>query len=206
MNDILVTIVIPVWNQETLVLRALDSIPSRDDIEVIVIDDGSTDGTWQNLLHYRDTTDLTNLVLLYNKENLGVAYTVNKGYDNARGKYIVNLGSDDYFYTDTFTKCLDILKDNDYDLVYFNLKTNNGEIMRLSANNREILCGSVKFMRREFLGDSRCPIGKQVAEDYALMQQLIAKNPTEYYTDEVIKHYNFPREGSLINLANRGIL
>ena len=48
--DKLLTIIIPVYNQETLVIRALESVPKRDDIEVIVIDDGSTDNTWNNLL------------------------------------------------------------------------------------------------------------------------------------------------------------
>jgi glycosyltransferase involved in cell wall biosynthesis len=40
-----VSVIIPVYNQEVLVLKALDSIPTRDDIEIIVIDDGSTDDT-----------------------------------------------------------------------------------------------------------------------------------------------------------------
>lgn len=201
-NNILVTVVVPVWNQENLVLRALDSIPTLDTIEVIVIDDGSTDNTWQNLLNYRESTGLNNLVLLYNRENKGVAYTVNKGYDNARGKYIVNLGSDDYFYTETFIECLPILSSENYDLVYFNLKTNAGDIWKLTPETKNIYCGSVKFMRNEFLADSRCPVGVQIGEDWNLMQQLMAKNPTEYYTDLTVKHYNFPREGSLCYIAN----
>ena len=45
-----VSIIIPVYNQEELVIMALDSIPKqREDIEVIVIDDGSTDDTLKNL-------------------------------------------------------------------------------------------------------------------------------------------------------------
>ena len=41
----LVSIIMPVWNQEELVIRALDSIPDRDDLEVLCINDGSTDKT-----------------------------------------------------------------------------------------------------------------------------------------------------------------
>ena len=45
-----ISIIIPVYNQEELVIRALDSIPKqRDDIEVMVIDDGSTDDRLKNL-------------------------------------------------------------------------------------------------------------------------------------------------------------
>ena len=45
MSDIKVTVIVPVYNQESLIKRALESIPKRDDIEVIAIDDGSIDDT-----------------------------------------------------------------------------------------------------------------------------------------------------------------
>ena len=150
MNDIKCTVIIPVYNQEKLIIKAIESIPRRSDIEIIVIDDGSTDRTWDNLL--------------YNEENMGVAYTVNKGYDNANGEYVVLLGSDDYFYTDKFEQALKELDGTD--LIYFNLQVNNGEIWTLTPENKSILCGSVKFMRKEFIGDTRCNIEKRVAEDY----------------------------------------
>ena len=47
------SILTPVWNQEELVIKGLDSIPRRDDIEVIVRDDGSTDNTLANLKKYK---------------------------------------------------------------------------------------------------------------------------------------------------------
>ena len=164
MNDIKCTVIIPVYNQEKLIIKAIESIPRRSDIEIIVIDDGSTDRTWDNLLKYLKNDDRFNFVLLYNEENMGVAYTVNKGYDNANGEYVVLLGSDDYFYTDKFEQALKELDGTD--LIYFNLQVNNGEIWTLTPENKSILCGSVKFMRKEFIGDTRCNIEKRVAEDY----------------------------------------
>ena len=50
------SILTPVWNQETLVIRTLGSIPRRDDIEVIVRDDGSSDNTLANLREYAGIT------------------------------------------------------------------------------------------------------------------------------------------------------
>ena len=44
-----VSVIIPVYNQEELIIRCLDSIPKRDDIEIIVINDGSTDKTLHTL-------------------------------------------------------------------------------------------------------------------------------------------------------------
>ena len=197
------SIIIPVYNQEKLITRALDSIPRRKDIEIIVIDDGSTDKTFKNVLKYREEhTELINFMCLYNKKNEGVASAVNKGYDNASGEYIVLLGSDDYFYTEELDKQIDELDGKD--LIYFNLKINDGTIWKVTPQTKEKLCGSVKFMKREFIGDTRCPLDKKAGEDYIFYQELLKKSPTERFTDKVVKHYNFPRKNSLTNLASKG--
>ena len=49
-----VSVLIPVWNQEELVIKALDHLPRRDDMEIIVRDDGSTDNTLANLKQYKE--------------------------------------------------------------------------------------------------------------------------------------------------------
>lgn len=183
-----VTVIIPVYNQEDLVIRALDSIPKRDDIEIIVIDDKSTDDTWLRLISY--AKENPEVVLLYNEKNKGVGYTVNKGYDNAKGDYIVLLGSDDYFYKDELEKILNELDGTD--LIYFNLKSNDDFIWDLNEENKYIYCGSTKFIRREFLGDTRNP-EIRVKEDKYFYEELLKKNPTEKFTHKIIKHYNYPR-------------
>ena len=201
-NNIKVTVIIPVFNQEELVIKAIDSVPKRDDIEIIVIDDGSIDNTWKNLIKYRkEHPKLFNLILLYNEENKGVGYTVNKGYDNANGEYVVLLGSDDYFYTDKFEE---IIKELDgTDLVYFNLELNDGYIWHLDEKMKTEYCGSTKFIRREFLGKTRNP-ELRAREDWYFYNDLLKKKPTEKFTDKLIKHYNFPREGSLTWIACNG--
>lgn len=205
MNEIKISVIIPVYNQQDLVIKAIDSIPKRNDIEIIVIDDGSLDNTWNNLLEYRDKhPEMLHLILLYNEENHGVAYTVNYGYLVAKGEYVVLLGSDDYFYTDKFEE---IIKELDgTDLVYFNLQVNNGEVWQLTPENKTGLCGSVKFMRREFIGDTRCNEKQKQGEDYYFYRKLLLKKPTEKFTGITLKHYNYPRANSLTDLAKRGLL
>ena len=198
-----VSVIIPVYNQEDLVIRAIESIPKRDDIEVIVIDDGSTDNTWERLKEYSQK-EKTNYLLVKNSENKGVAYTVNRGYDLATGRYVVLLGSDDYFYTDKFEECMEKL--NGTDLVYFDMQVNNGDIWDINEKSKMVLVGSVKFMRRKFIGDTRCPEEKQSGEDKPFYHQLLEKNPTEKFTHIVVKHYNHPREGSLTDLVRKGII
>ena len=194
------TVIIPVYNQEKLVIKALDSIPTRDDIEIIVIDDKSTDKTYANVLRYLFHNKDKNILLLQNEENKGVGYTVNKGYDNAKGEYIVLLGSDDYF-TENFEKALNELDGTD--MIYFNLIDNTGAIWKITPQNKNSYVGSVKFMRREFIGDTRCP-EKRALEDVSFHEQLMKKKPTEKYLDKIIKHYNFPRENSLTDQVLKG--
>lgn len=186
-----ISVIIPVYNQEVLVLKALDSIPKNDDIEIIVINDCSTDSTLNVLYEYQQNRDI---IILNNETNRGVGYTVNRGYDIAQGEYIVLLGSDDYFITEEFNKIYPYL--NGTDLVYFNLRINDLTVWRVNKVSSRGYVGSVKFMRREFIGNTRCP-DKRQAEDFDFFQELLKKNPTEFFTDLTIKHYNFPREGSL---------
>lgn len=203
-NKILISVIIPVFNQEELVTKAVDSVPKRDDIEIIVIDDGSTDNSWNNLLEYRNRhPEMLNLILLYNEENKGVAYTVNRGYDVARGEYVVLLGSDDYFYTNAFEQ---IIKELDgTDLVYFDMQINNGDVWNINNESKHVLCGSVKFMRRAFIGDTRCE-NKISGEDVGFYKKLLNKKPTEKFTHITVKHYNHPRENSLTDLVRKGVI
>ena len=196
-----VSILIPVYNQEELIIRALDSIPNSDDIEIIVCDDGSEDGTFEAVTSYMTYHEEKNIVLLYNEENKGVAYAVNRLYDVATGEYVVLLGSDDYFYTEELEKAIEELDGTD--IVYFNLKVNNGYVFELNESTKQQYCGSTKFIRREFLGDIRNP-EIRAREDYYFYQELLKKKPSEKFTDLTIKHYNFPRQGSLTDLAIKG--
>lgn len=187
----------PVYNCEDLVERALDSIPKSQDIQVIVVNDGSTDKSWSKILGW-----YSNNYGKFNKEselhnwtdNRGVAAAVNLGYDRAVGEYVVLLSSDDYF-VDDFTNFWPLL-DGENDLVYFDLQVNDNSIWRVNKDTKKYYVGSVKFVRREFLGDSRNP-DKKWHEDADLTHELMTKNPKEVFTGIVAKHYNFPREGSL---------
>lgn len=196
-----ISVVIPVYNQESLIERSIRSIPRRDDIEIIVIDDGSTDDTLNKLLTISIELNDPNFIVLHNRQNMGVGYTVNRGLDIADGEYIVLLGSDDYFYTDEFLKAMEQLDGTD--LVYFDLKVNDGSIFKLTEESKRNLCGSTKFMRKEFVGDTRNPDIRQ-GEDWYFYDELLKKNPTERFTNLIVKHYNYPRKGSLTYIAVHG--
>ena len=202
MNTPKLSLIMPVYNQEKLVVRALDSIPLAKDTQVIIIDDGSTDDSWKKVIEWYDKnfTKIHGNSVICHTENRGVARAMNLGFNIAKGEYIISLSSDDYYTTDfePFRKYLD----GKNDLVYFNLEVNDGSIWHINAENKNIFVGAVKFIRREFLGDTRVPDLKW-SEDYPFSQALYAKKPREVFTDVVLKHYNYPREGSLIWQAQR---
>lgn len=190
-----VSVIIPVYNQEDLIKRCIESIPKG--VEIIVVDDCSTDNTREVVKQYK------NVKLICNEENKGVGYTYNRGLDNATGDYIVRIDSDDYFYTGQFNHMLEELDGTD--MIYYNLEDNNGRILEVTPRNRHARCGAVKFIRRAFIGNTRCP-EIRTAEDKAFNDQLLDKMPTEKFTGRIVYHYNYPRENSLTDLTKRGLL
>ena len=186
------SIIIPVYNQEELLKRCVDSIPLTDDIEVIIIDDCSTDGTWNVI---EELCKSPNITAYRHLTNRGVADARNLGLDAAQGEYIMMLDSDDYLITDNFGKMYQYLTGTD--MIYYNLQINNGTEWHLTPLNRRGYCGAVKLIRRAFIGNTRYPEGMRSGEDWCFNEELLKKNPTEIYTDILIVHYNFPRKGSL---------
>lgn len=197
----LLTVIVPVYNQADLICRALDSIPRRGDLEVIVIDDGSTDNTYDVVKNY--VSDL-NLRIIRLPENKGLGNAKNVGYDNAKGDYINQLDSDDYFYTKRYEQAMAELDGTD--MVYIDLQIDSGVIWRVREDTKHLWCGgTVRFIRREFLGCSRCPTIR-AGEDWFLNEELQKKPHTDKFTGIVAYHYTFPREGSLCDLRNKGKL
>lgn len=193
-----VTVVIPAYNAADTIAAAIESVPIRDDVEIVVIDDGSADDTRKIL------SGITRKKYFFESfaKNFGVAAAVNWGIESAHGEYVVLLGADDDFYPEEFEKAMEQLDGTD--LVYFDLRINSGEIWHVDDKTKQNICGSVKFMRREFIGNTRNDETKRAGEDYDFYQKLLAKNPTEKFTGLVVKHYNFPREGSLFDRLKKG--
>ncbi len=90
-----VSVVMSVFNGAMHLPEALDSIIAQTyaDFEFVIIDDGSTDNTWNILLNYASRDN--RLVLIRNDRNIGLTRSLNKGLFAARGKYIARQDDDD---------------------------------------------------------------------------------------------------------------
>lgn len=205
MEDILLTIIIPVYNQEELIVKALDSIPKRKDIEIIVIDDHSTDYSWQNIIGWKHSngSSFGNITIDRNKENRGVGYTTNRGYELASGKWITGIDNDDYLLTDKYNTFIDNLsRYEDYDMVYLNNEINNGDIW-VGTERSAIWSYAIK---KSFLKDLRMPDDKKVLADWVLYKEILKLDPKMISSNITCYHYNYPREGSVVWNFSRGLL
>jgi glycosyltransferase involved in cell wall biosynthesis len=91
----IISIIIPVFNQEKFIGRCLRSVLSqkidRKNYEIIVINDGSKDNTLKILKAFGDE-----IIILHNKTNKGLPFSINKGIKKSQGEFIVRVDSDDY--------------------------------------------------------------------------------------------------------------
>ena len=185
------SIIIPVYNQEELVRKAIESIPRRNDIEIIAIDDSSTDNSYNVIKEYEYVRSFKN------DKNIGAGATRNKGIELATGEYVMFLDSDDYLYPmiNEFMKLL-----HDKDIIYYGLIENDGTRIMPTPQNNSIVCGTVKAIKKSFIGDSRYAEAN-FAEDWYFNKSLLDKKPTMEFSNIYLLHYNHPREGSLFDIA-----
>lgn len=203
------SILIPVWNQEELVIKALDCLPRRDDIEVLVRDDGSTDNTLANLKKYKEEHPELKLTVTANKGNKGVAYTKNRLLKVAKGEFIHIHDSDDYVITPLYDRMITEWLYNcaDADIITMDLEINGGTRFAVNRETYRGYCAqTARFIRREFAKGITFPEEIRAADDWYYAQDLLARNPNQIFTGIMAYHYNYPREGSLSDLKVRGLI
>lgn len=93
-----ISVIMPAYNAEKYIGLAIESIIDQTftDWELIIVDDGSMDGTWQIINNYAQNDP--RIIPLKNEVNLKLAKSLNKGIEVARGKYIARMDADDWSY------------------------------------------------------------------------------------------------------------
>ena len=120
------SVIVPVYNTEKYIKKCLDSLVNLRDTEIVVINDGSTDGSEQIINEY--ASKYGNIVY-YKKENTGIADTRNFGIEHANGDYILFVDSDDYIDASMVDLLIPYIKEH-IDVIKFKLQRvdENGNI------------------------------------------------------------------------------
>jgi glycosyltransferase involved in cell wall biosynthesis len=114
----ILSIIVPAYNMEDYLERCLNSVLYHkwdEDLEVIVVNDGSKDRTLQIAITYKDK--FPEIVTIIDKENGNYGSTINAALPVAKGKYVKILDADDWFDTKEFERFMEQLKNVDCDLV-----------------------------------------------------------------------------------------
>lgn len=118
MKSLKVSVIIPVYNTEEYVAEALKCITNQSltNIEIIVIDDGSTDSSYRIIKEMADQDDR---IKIYSQANKGQSAARNLGISIAQGEYIYFMDSDDLLENNTFLECYKKCQKEELDIVFF---------------------------------------------------------------------------------------
>lgn len=150
------SIIIPHKNSIETLKRCLHSIPSRDDIQVIVIDDNSDLSTTD----FKFTVN-PNVELVFTKEGKGAGYARNQGLIRARGKWILFADADDFFEKN-FDKILDENFNSKAEIVYYKTKSVISETLQAAPNR----VNYQKMRNINKLRYSHVPWGKMIRSEF----------------------------------------
>lgn len=181
----LVSIVLPVYNGEKYLKESLDSVLTQtyQNWELVIINDGSTDGTENLILNYKDQR----IKYFPNDGNKGIIYSLNRGLRESKGEYIARLDADDIALPFRIEKQVVFMSENpDYTLcgTYFQTIDSKGKFLKnvaFPSNNRDAqsylllhncFCHSAIMMRSLIAKDLQYDEKFQICEDYDLWYRI----------------------------------
>lgn len=178
-----VSIIVPVYNTEKYVLRCLKSISEStfNEFEVLVVDDGSTDSSPSICDEF---AQMDSRFMVFHSENMGVSHARNLGLDNAKGKYIVFIDSDDEIGKDRI-KCL--VEAEPCDMIF-------GRYTNVVGEDRSILCygdiGDISIDQyREILNNNKF-LRPAVVWNGCYLRQIIEENHLRFELNKIIGEDN----------------
>lgn len=216
----LISVCVAVYNSEDFLPRSIESVLNQtyERLEIILVDDGSTDSSGDICDEYRARDDRIKVI---HKKNGGLYTTRNTGIEQAGGEYICFLDGDDYIDPDMYESMIDALISSGADLcsVRYRCIYEDGQIKDGSRdkaflfNGTEMLeqylkedeailiqnCAWNKLYRRELIGDLRFPA--RWYEDMLYTPRLLSKIKKGIYLDHAYHNYICDRSSSIMNMG-----
>ena len=168
MNKLNYSIIIPHKNSPGLLQRCINSIPRRDDVQIIIVDDNS-DSCKVDFQRFPGINEKCIEVYL-TKEGRGAGYARNVGLKHAKGKWLLFADADDYYNSD-FLKILDNNLSEEIDILYFNVFSNDNK-----KYNRAISINSIYELYSE-----KCDINIIKYKIWAPWNKVVSINHVKKY-------------------------
>lgn len=219
-----ISFIIAAYNIEDYIERCLDSIliDNKDDFEVLVVNDGSTDNTLNIINKY---VEKDKRVRVITQENKGALEARKTGFINAKGEYVLFIDGDDWIDSKLKDECYECAKNSDVDILLFNayLAYEDGRnIVHEKAKAKElegisfselILKDRInhnvwnKLIKREFIPvDSFMQLPSlTMGDDFLMTGILAAKDPKIKIIDEVYYYY-YVRNNSVTKASSKKML
>ena len=216
----MVSIIVPVYNIKEYLLRCVESLVGQSfgDLEILLVNDGSTDGSGE-LCDQLAQTD--SRIRVIHKKNGGLSDARNAGLDAAEGEWILFVDGDDYLVHDAVERLLELTSE-DVDFVqffYHETADTNWQPPRDQQANPQIVTDPVQMWRWRYqkggVGASSCTkLWNQrifrgvrfrkgiIHEDEELLNQVLPKCRKVVYTDLTLYGYVM-RSGSIVNSGFR---
>lgn len=226
MNNIRISVIVPVYNGEKYIKSCLESLVNQTlkDIEIICIDDGSTDNSFKILTEYENKYSNINV---FRQENAGVSEARNQGISKSRGEYIAFVDIDDYIELNMYEEMYKITKINDVEVVMCdflheqidgNKKGGNYNLPSNELLNKDYIIKTIcpnlmfdgvynpiwnKIYSRKLIERVKfiMPRGIQYGEDLIFQLEIFDKIENIVFINKPLYHY-IDRNGSLTDLKN----
>jgi len=200
-----ISIIISAYNTEKYIEKCISSITNQTykDLEIIVIDDASSDDTLKRLKNIKDKR----LKILINKENSGLSFSRNKGIEESTGDYVSFIDSDDYIPENFYEELMKTMEKEKSDIVVCDINT----IYENNGNNIRQICGKKdgdkidfinkglaasacnKLFKKDIINKYQFSVGK-VNEDLAVILPCIIEANKVSYNENT--YYNYIQRGS----------
>ena len=182
------SITITHYNAPNLLARMLSSIPERDDIQVIVVDDCSTEENKAILSSLKHK----NLEIVFSPKNYGAGFERNVGFEHVKGKWLIACDCDDLFAKGAFD-ILDKYRDSDFDYICYCVKYLDSELkpigiqLRSDASVRKFLKEKTKNAVKYFKFWNTEPWNKLISVDF-LRKNKIQWEPCRINVDVLFSY------------------
>lgn len=201
-----ISIIVPVYNTEKDISRCVNSILTQTfrDIEIILIDDGSTDNSGKICDEFavRDAR-----VRVMHQQNAGVSAARNAGIDAATGEWIGFVDSDDWIEEMTYEVAYGVAVKYDADLVQYSKKNINQTVMPFNVGEKPELFDSSmcdKIVRKKIIDENhiRFPVGTRLSEDEYVSFLCYIHSVNCYFINENFYHYEFRDASTSHNISD----